>query len=89
MSKKFLTGAFIALAIVSCNNESIEEEYYITPNMPTRSSSSLEWDECEKCIISTGDTVNLPWANTATTAIPTEIRKDVQQSNVKIGDGSE
>ena len=46
MSKKFLTGAFIALAIVSCNNESIEEEYYITPNMPTRSSSSLEWDEC-------------------------------------------
>lgn len=81
MSKKFLTGAFIALAIVSCNNESIEEEYYITPNMPTRSSSSLEWDECEKCIISTGDTVNLPWANTTISAIPTEIRKDVQQSN--------
>ena len=43
MSRKILTGAFIALAIVSCKNERIEEEYNITPNMPTRSSTSLEF----------------------------------------------
>ena len=63
MNKKVLSGMFIALALASCSKENIEEEYCLTPEVPTR-SSSLEWDECEKCIISTGDTVNLPWANT-------------------------
>ena len=80
MNRNYLICALAALVIVSCSKESVEEPYYLASNVLTRSSSG-GWEECERGIISTGDTVSLPWASTTTSQVPTEIRKDVNHSD--------
>ena len=48
---------------------------------PITRSPTSSWDECNKCIIYTGDSVPLPWSSSTTCSIPLDIRQDVNQSD--------
>ena len=67
------------MCIYSCCNESDYDRIDIEINKFTR-SASIAWDDCEYCVIN-GKNIALPWATTAVTSIPDDIRHDVAQSD--------
>jgi len=81
MKGKIFVIIVATIIMFSCqeDNLSIEPCQFVT-NSITRSPMS-SWDECNKCIIYTGDSVPLPWASSTTCSIPADIRQDVNQSD--------
>lgn len=39
------------------------------------------WNQCQKAILKSGEEVSLPWATTASTNIPDDVRQDVKEEN--------
>lgn len=83
MKKCYIIFSIISsLSIIcSCNDdceiniESENERFTAT----TRSENS--WANCTKCVLPSGQEVNLPWSQNAQTTIPDDIRKDVYESD--------
>lgn len=77
-------GFFSAFIFIACNKEEYEETYsnnQINFSITRSVTDDPSWDQCERCISSTGDSISLPWSSTAICSIPTEIREDVKIEN--------
>lgn len=76
----YLVTILLFVCIYSCCDNDLDCGKIETDNYKLTRSASLAWDDCEYCIIN-GKNIALPWATTATTSIPDEIRHDVAQSD--------
>lgn len=71
--------------LVSCENTmndlliTTEPSEVVAEKVTSR--AVISWDVCEKGILPSGETVILPWGNSARTSVPDDIRKDVKMED--------
>lgn len=89
MKKYYYVAVMLSITLFSCSEERMEdivEEKGIEDIMKqipaqTRANTIASWDQYEKCKLSNGIQVNLPWAKTALGSVPYSVRTDVKESD--------
>ena len=83
--KKILSAIIMAIGVF-CASCTDTEEFYETTSLPqsnegTRAEGVTYFDNCDQCVLSSGETVRTPWAEFSVGSIPTDVRQDVKEIN--------
>lgn len=81
MNKLYIYFGLCATLLFSCH-DNIEENISQKLNESSTTTRSINsWNTCSECILRSGETKTLPWANSSSAIIPDDIRTDINEED--------